>query len=200
MSFVESPRFPDTIAFSAQGGPGFSTNVVTLASGFEARNINWSQTRYEFDLAIPPRDQTEVNEINAFFRNMQGKALGFRFRDWSDFEAMNAPTESITTTEFQLLKSYVSGSYTNTRAIKKPVPGTVVVYVGGTEQTSGFTLDTATGVITFSSAPSGTVTWSGQFDVPVRFDTDTLQWRVIDKSLDSLMYQADKLPLVEVRL
>lgn len=200
MSFIESPRFPDTIAFTAQGGPGFSTNIVTLASGFEARNINWSQTRYEYDLAIPVRTQAEVDEINAFFRNMQGRANGFRFRDWSDFEALAAPTASISATEYQLQKAYTSGGYTNTRTIKKPVAGTVTVYVGGTEVTSGYALDTATGIITFTSDPGGTVTWSGQFDVPVRFDVDALRWRVVERSVDGLLYQADKLPLVEVRL
>ena len=204
MSFIESPRFPDVIAFSAVGGPGFSTNIITLASGFESRNINWTSSRYGYDLAIPVRSQAEVNEINAFFRNARGKANGFRFKDYSDFEATNSPVISITSKTFQLQKVYVSGSETNSRIITKPVGDTIHIYVGTGEVDSGFspgmTLDEETGIITFEDEPGGTVTWSGEFDVPVRFDTDTLQWRVVDRGSDGLLYQIEQLPLVEIRI
>jgi uncharacterized protein (TIGR02217 family) len=204
MSFIESPRFPDVIAFSAVGGPGFSTNIITLASGFESRNINWTSSRYGYDLAIPVRSQAEVNEINAFFRNARGKANGFRFKDYSDFEATDSSVISITTSTFQLQKVYTSGTETNSRIITKPVAGTIHIYVGTAEVDSGFspgfTLDEETGIITFDDDPGGTVTWSGEFDVPVRFDTDILQWRVVDRGSDGLLYQTELLPLVEIRI
>ena len=130
MSFIESPRFPDVIGFTAVGGMGFSTNVVTLASGFEARNVNWSATRYGYDLALPVRNQAEVDAINAFFRNAQGRAQAFRFKDWADFEAVKNSTETLTTKTFQLQRDYVSGNATNVRTIKKPVSGTILIYVG----------------------------------------------------------------------
>lgn len=204
MSFIESPRFPDVIAFSAIGGPGFSTNIVTLTSGYESRNINWSSSRYGYDLAIPVRTQTEVDEINAFFRNMQGRANGFRFKDWSDYQVTHSSVTELTSTTFQLRKVYTSGSETNIRIITKPVPETIFIYVDSVEVSSGFSpgcvLDEETGILTFESDPTGTVTWSGEFDVPVRFDTDTLQWRVVDKGADGLLYQIESLPLVEVRI
>lgn len=203
MSFIESPRFPDDIGFSAVGGPGFSTNVVTLVSGYESRNVNWASTRYSYDLAIPPRTQAEVDVINAFFRNAQGRANGFRFKDWSDYLATAASTVSLglsPNTQFQLQKSYVSGSSNNVRKITKPVSGTVQVYVAGVLQTSGYTVNHATGVITFTVAPAGVVTWTGQFDVPVRFDVDTLRWRVLDRDASGLLYQVESLTLMEVRV
>ena len=43
MSFIETPRFPDDIAYGAQGGPMYSTDVVATASGYEKRNQNWAQ-------------------------------------------------------------------------------------------------------------------------------------------------------------
>ncbi|EKD59616.1 MAG: hypothetical protein ACD_54C01243G0003 [uncultured bacterium] len=44
------------------------------------------------------------------------------------------------------------------------------------EQLSGWTLDSSTGVITFTTAPAGSVIVRAgfEFDVPVRFDGDTL--------------------------
>ena len=38
MAFHEI-RFPDDIAYGASGGPEFATTIVTMASGFEQRNI-----------------------------------------------------------------------------------------------------------------------------------------------------------------
>jgi uncharacterized protein (TIGR02217 family) len=203
MSFFESPRFPDNIAFSAMGGPGFSTTVVTLTSGYEARNANWSETRYAYDLALPVRTQSEVDEINAFFRRAQGKALGFRLKDWSDYAVLKNSTASLGLSpdvQWQMRKDYVSGAVTNVRTITKPVSGTVFVYVNNVLQTSGYTVNYATGIITFVSPPVGPVTWTGEFDVPVRFDVDTLKWRVIDRGATGLMYQIESLPLVEVRV
>jgi uncharacterized protein (TIGR02217 family) len=204
MSFIESPRFPDVIAFSAIGGPGFSTNVVTLTSGYEARNINWSSSRHGYDLAIPVRGQTEVDEINAFFRIMQGRAHGFRFKDWSDYQVTNGSTIAMSGDAFQMQKVYTSGTETNSRIITKPVGATIQIYVNGYEVMSGFspgyTLDEETGIIYFDDDPDGVVTWSGEFDVPVRFDTDTLRWRVVDRGSDGLLYQVESLPLVEIRI
>lgn len=200
MSFIESPSFPDSIGFSAVGGAGFSTNVVTLASGYESRNINWTSSRYGYDLALPVRTQSEVDVINAFFRSCQGRATGFRFKDWSDFQAVKQSTVTLTTKTFQMQKVYTSGSSTNTRKIQKPVLSTVKIYVANIEATSGWSVDGPSGVITFIDEPSGAVTWSGNFEVPVRFDIDELKWRVVDRGSDGLLYQCEALPLVEVRI
>lgn len=202
MSFIETPRFPDKIAFTAIGGPGFSTTVVTLVSGYEARNINWSETRHSYDLAVPVRNQAEVDVINAFFRSAQGRAKGFRFKDWSDCTTTKALAVSVGASPnvlFQMQKQYVSGATTNERKITKPVSGTVTVYVNNVLQTSGYTVDYTTGAITFTSPPAGAVTWSGEFDVPVRFDVDVLRWRVVDRGTDGLLYQVESLPLIEVK-
>jgi uncharacterized protein (TIGR02217 family) len=200
MSFIESPRFPDVIGFTAVGGMGFSTSIVTLASGYEARNVNWSSTRYGYDLAIPVRSQSEVETINAFFRNAQGRANGFRFKDWTDYSATKNSTATLTSKTFQLQRDYVTGSSTNVRTIKKPVSASVSIYVNNVLQTTGFTVNYTTGVVTFVADPSGPVTWSGEFDVPVRFDVDALRWRVVDRGSASLLYQCEELTLVEVRL
>ena len=198
MSFFESPRFPDKIAYSAVGGPGFSTDVVVVASGYEARNQNWTSVRHSYDLAIPARAQSERNEIDAFFRMATGRAHGFRFKDYSDYTATAQLCETLTSTTFQLRKAYVSGATTRYRTITKPVSGTVQVYDGGSPVSP--TIDTTTGVITFGAPPGGAVTADFEFDVPVRFESDSLRWQVINKSAGVLYYQAESLNIVEVRL
>jgi uncharacterized protein (TIGR02217 family) len=100
------------------------------------------------------------------------------------------------TTAFQLVKRYESGAQTWTRRIVKPVAGTVRVARAGVEATSGWSVDVATGVVTFAAAPAGVLVTAGfEFDVPVRFDADRLD---VTWDLDRLGSIAS-IPLVEVR-
>lgn len=83
-------------------------------------------------------------------------------------------------TQFQVIKRYSFGSATPfDREIKKPVAGTVRAYVDGVEQviTTDFTVDAATGIVTFVVAPPNgdSVEADFLFDVPVRFDADRMQ-------------------------
>ena len=65
------------------------------------------------------------------------------------------------------------------------------------EQLSGWTLDAATGIVTFTTAPgSGVIVRAGfEFDVPVRFDTDTLDVTLDIERLGSIT----SIPLLEIR-
>jgi uncharacterized protein (TIGR02217 family) len=47
--------------------------------------------------------------------------------------------------------------------------------------------------------PDETLAWAGQFDVPVRFDTDQLDRQMIAKTGNEYVAQAMSIPLVEVR-
>ena len=111
----------------------------------------------------------------------------FRWKDWADYRSCSTEAQpsfldqAIGTgdgarTQFQLTKSYTSGGYSYLRTIKKPVAGSVSVGKAGVLQTSGWTVDTTTGLVTFAVAPgSGQVVTAGfEFDVPVRFDADSL--------------------------
>jgi uncharacterized protein (TIGR02217 family) len=100
-------------------------------------------------------------------------------------------------TVFQLVKAYSSGAQTWTRSITKPVTGTVTVALDGNAQTSGWSVDTTTGQITFTTAPAGGVIVSAgfEFDVPVRFDTDQLD---VTQDLERLG-SITSIPLIEIR-
>ena len=73
--------FPIAIGAEASVTPGFSTNVVTSASGYEYRNANWAQARLRFDAGPGVRGDAELGELIAFFRARRGPAVAFRFRD-----------------------------------------------------------------------------------------------------------------------
>jgi uncharacterized protein (TIGR02217 family) len=193
MSFVEV-QFPSDISYGATGGPMFLTDVVATVSGHEQRNSKWSQARARYNVASGVKTETQWQALIAFFRARRGKAVGFRFKDWGDFKAVNQPLLSLGGTQYQLVKQYVSGAVVSERIITKPLAGTVKLYRNSLLQVSGWSIDTATGIITTSL--TGTLTVDFDFDVPVRFDTDELAL-----SLDSFNAGSwNNIPLIEVRV
>ena len=200
MAFIEV-RFPTDIAYGSVGGPEYSTDVVITQSGYEQRNSNWSQARAVYNVAYGVKTQTQLNTLIAFFRARKGKADGFRFKDWTDYQATGQliGVGNAITAVFQLVATYPSGTTSEIRIISKPVAGTLNIYFNGTLQNSSlYSLNTVNGQVTFTSAPGSgvSITADFQFDVPVRFDTDRLA-----TTLDSYgSYSAQEIPLVEIRV
>ena len=193
MSFVEV-QFPGDISYGATGGPMFLTDVVATVSGHEQRNSKWSQARARYNVASGVKTETQWQALISFFRARRGKAVGFRFKDWGDFKAVNQPLLSLGGTQYQLVKQYVSGAVVSERIITKPVAGTVKLYRNSILQASGWSINTTNGIITTSL--TGTLTVDFGFDVPVRFDTDELAL-----SLDSFNAGSwNNIPLIEVRV
>ena len=207
MAFHEV-RFPDNISRGARGGPERRTQVVELASGDEERNASWANSRRRYDVAYGIRRADDLAAVVAFFEARNGRLHGFRYKDWADYKSA-PPSQAITPTDqqigtgtgglqtFQLAKRYTSGPQTWVRTIAKPVTGTVRVALGMVQQMSGWTLDATTGVITFTTAPaSGVAIRAGfEFDVPVRFDSDTLDVTLDFERLGSIT----SIPLLEIR-
>ena len=207
MAFHEV-RFPDNISRGARGGPERRTQIVELASGAEERNASWANSRRRYDVAYGIRRADDLAAVVAFFEARNGRLHGFRFKDWADFKScLPSQTPSATdqpigtgngsTTQFQLTKRYTSGAQSWSRAITKPVAGTVTIALNGTPQASGWSVSTTTGVVTFTTAPALGVAISAgfEFDVPVRFDTDLLDVTLDLERLGSIT----SIPLLEIR-
>lgn len=200
MAFAEV-CFPTDIAYGSSGGPEYSTDIVITHGGYEQRNINWGQARARYNVAHGIKTQAQLDTLIAFFRARKGRANGFRFKDWSDYKA-TAQIIGVgngTNKVFQLVKSYESGSVYETRIINKPVNGSIEVYINSVLQAeSVYSLDTTSGIITFTTAPGNlsVITADFEFDVPVRFDTDRLS-----AILDSYGVSSwNDIPLVEIRI
>jgi len=207
MAFHEV-RFPDDISRGARGGPERRTQIVELASGDEERNASWANSRRRYDAAYGIRRADDLAAVVAFFEARNGRLYGFRWKDWADFKScLPSGTPAATdqaigtgdsaTTDFQLVKVYASGAQTWIRTISKPVAGTVRIAIDGVDQASGWSVDTTTGVVTFTTAPANgaAITAGFEFDVPVRFDTDTLDVTLDIERLGSVT----SIPLIEVR-
>lgn len=204
MSFFETPRFDEAISNGAVGGPGFSSDVVVTDSGDEYRNAIWTYPLHTYDVAFGLKTQDQLDTIRALFWNTQGRVNGFRFKDWSDFQVTYAKANGVLTVinagahTYQLTKLYSFGSATAQRIIKKPVSGTVIIYKNAVDVTANTTIDTTTGVVTWNtSPPSGgdVVLWAGEFDVPVRFDTDKMMPTI--ESYNNFSW--GQIPILELR-
>jgi uncharacterized protein (TIGR02217 family) len=207
MTFHEV-RFPDNISRGARGGPERRTQIVEMASGDEERNGSWADSRRRYDASYGIRKADDLAAVTAFFEARRGRLYGFRWKDWADYKSslpsanptpMDQPigTGNGTATTFQLVKLYTSGAQFWTRTITKPVAGTVALALNGVTQITGWTVNTTTGVVTFATAPApgAAITAGFEFDVPVRFDADTLDVTLDFERLGSIT----SIPLIEVR-
>jgi uncharacterized protein (TIGR02217 family) len=201
-------RFPTAIAFGASGGPERKTDIVSLASGYEERNSRWANSRRSYNAGYGVRSLDDIHAVIAFFEERRGRLYGFRWKDRADFQSC-APGAAAAATDqmigtgdgaaltFQLAKTYGADAPW-TRTIAKPVAGTVLIAVAGVLATSGWSVDTTTGQVTFTSAPAdgAAVTAGFQFDVPVRFDTDKLAINLTNFAAG----EVPSIPLTEIRL
>ncbi len=198
--------FPLTTGREAVVSPGFSTAVVTTASGHEQRNADWASARMRYDVGPGVRSEADIATLIAFFRARRGAAKAFRFRDPTDFSS-NGMTgtpgaldqllgvgDSVRT-GYDLVKMYGAGADAEVRPVTRPVAGSVLVSVGGVALATGWTL--AGGRVVFANAPivGADVRAGFLFDVPVRFAEDMLDvgvgtWRAGD---------VVSVPLIEVR-
>jgi uncharacterized protein (TIGR02217 family) len=206
-TFLEAPRFPDNIAFGGTVGPTYLTVVTPVYSGRDGRVPAWSQSRVRFEVGRRCMNAADTSALDTFFRTVKGRAYGFRIKDWTDYVVTTAQgvlVPQITAGVYQLAKYYVNGTLSETRLIQKPVVGTVAVYKNGALIASGLTLDTTTGLVTISPTPLNTdvLSWSGQFDVPARFDVDEMKKQIMDRNGPGgdLLVDWGSIPVIEIRI
>ena len=180
MAFIESTLL-DRVAYGFSGGPTWLTTKVELFSGIVSRNAERSTPLY---LYTAPYDAISTDNhaiVIAAYNACQGGLHGFRFKDRADY---TGTTEIIGTAvggageTMQLIKTYTFGSQSTERTIKKPVTGSVSLFEDGTPLAS--TVDTTTGIVTFTSTAAKVITATYEFDVPVMFDSDALQFNFVN--------------------
>lgn len=213
MAFLDT-SFPRGVAAGVSGGPERRVDIVQLASGAEERNARWKHSRRSYDASLGIRDADDLKAVVGLFEEAGGPLHSFRFRDWSDFSSAASTRQDPSpldqgigtgdgaTATFQLVKTY-GGLAPYTREITKPVPGSVLVSLGGAAQATGWAVDHLTGLITFTAAPTpGTEIRAGfLFDVPVRFDSQEIHVSMafFSEAEGRGVGSVPDIPLIEVR-
>lgn len=204
--FLETPAFPQCPSFGYSSEPMYSVTPIERASGVETRNRNWAYPLHRFNCTVGPRAEEDVAELLEFWHAVGGMAYGFRFNDGVDnkscrinetVSATDCPMTldtSVSPDAYQLVKRYTFGARTQDRPIYKPIQGTILIADGGVlkTETTDYTVDYSTGLVTLLFSPAGALTWGGEFDVPVRFDSE-FPVELVDRRIQSVSFTLKEL-------
>lgn len=195
MSF-DNVVFPTIENYGTSVNVTHRTNVVRLRSGATQQVSRSSSHLYSFQVDLSDRRLTTVADVRRFLIARRGAVRGFRYDFFMDrttnADGRTAPTNADqqigvgdgVVTQFQIVKEYGDSENTVVKRITKPVASSVLVSVDSVDQTSGWSVDDLTGVVTFTSAPAeGDIIRVGcEFHIPVRFsaETDRLYSQIVE--------------------
>ena len=170
MSFIEA-RLLEDVESGFSGGPVWRTLTKELRSGVVRRKATRSRPVHRFSASFDNRDFDTLSTLLAAFNATRGAAFGFRFRNWMDYELTSEPLTTGTGAEqsVQIGKRYAFGPESVVLPIRKP-NADCIVRADGTPITA--TINTATGLATFTAPLGSTVTITGTYDIPVTFSND----------------------------
>lgn len=134
------------------------TRLVVMPSGREQRIKQWTFSRRRYQIDVRMRTPTQGATLIAFWEARDGALRGFRFKDWTDYQATNEVLPNTGLPTMQLLKTYTSGSQSRTRNIYAPVASPAVTMRKNAGAFGGFTLDTTTGLVTLTALNSKAIT------------------------------------------
>lgn len=187
--------------FGWQGGPSFNTRVITTQAWMERRNANNIECRHNYSLPLQNiLDDDYLTQLKQIFMACRGQLHSFRVKDYSDFEADGEVfgEGDASTVAFQLSKTSTFGAASYLRTIVKPQLGTIIVTVN--DAVTSVTIDYSTGIVLFAVAPAAgaILRWSGEFRIPVRFNSDVLNTTIDNKSKAGDFLINSSVDLIEV--
>ena len=142
-STIEEFNFPVNIPLEEE--VQWNTLVTKYESGKEQRRKKWSQPKRVYTVNLKGRSKTVSTQVWDFYNSRSGAFDTFYF--------VNPNENSVTSERF----GTGNGSSTVFNLVNSPLPsGSFTVTDGGTPQTetTHYTVNRATGAITFVSAPS----------------------------------------------
>lgn len=180
-------------------------NRIRTENGEQSINIVWSQSLREYELGTVPLRVEDWQDIAALHEITEGGAYGFLMEDPADNKVEDGSAAFISeAVGYQLQKRYIdtrSGRYKD-RPITRPRASGFVLYVDGVELSAGsYTLNVNNGTVIIPSLPAAqSVSWDGQFYVPVHFRDDAIDWDLVVAGVKDQRFLAGPLVVLsEVR-
>jgi len=182
------PSLPG-IAWDQKKVPIFSTISHRAVSGAESRLSLYQYPLYKYTLSYNILRDTaakaELKTLMGFYLSRYGAFDDFLYLDPSDCLVAGVTQNAITTLTYQLGRTY-GGFYepcTDILSPASPLP-VLKIYANGALLESGYTVNTATGVVTFTSEPTAPVTADFSFYHRVRF----IEYGEGDEGWNNFMY------------
>lgn len=184
--FLEQ-RIAGDISYGSSYADDYNVVVTRTAGGARYPKLTHPYPQRRFRLNFRENLVNMWADVVNLYHRCYGTYYGFRVKAADDFttrtDGRSAPTKDdqtlvyVSSGVYQLRKQYgldaaAGGIGYPSRTIYKPVAGTTIVAKNGTLIGSGVTVDTTTGRVTISPAPSypaDVITGGCEFDVPVVF-------------------------------
>jgi uncharacterized protein (TIGR02217 family) len=200
--------FPLTVA-ALGAAPSWAVDVVQLGGGAEQRIATQGDSirRYNAATAI-----TRISDFDAIVHHFNGRRsmlFSFPLKDQTLFKVTLEPLGTgggvASTNQLTLNEGDATNAYG--REIYLPKTGTIHIFAGVTEKVEGtdwtlaYTGATAGRVTWLTSVTGQTLTWTGEFYIPVRYDLETLPEAEVFAMLSSTvgLRRPASIGLVEVR-
>ena len=164
-------------AYGWVGGPQGDTRIRRLNNRHERRNANGDDVCHVFTLPFANITNADyLAYLKAAHMAMWAQLHSFLVKDWSDYRATNESLGAAPagTAAVQLTRSYHFGPVTRVREITKPIASGLVVRQNGSVKAGAVDPLTGQFVPTTAWTEGAALTWSGEFRVPVRFNSDFL--------------------------
>lgn len=180
MAYINE-RLPRRLAAGFLFAPRWKTTIVPLANGREQRNADWLFPKFEGRGNMGGFNEPDRNAMINFAMACRGMANSFRVRIPTYCTASNEPLLTLNGVTY-LTRAHTVGGETAYKLVQAPVTATL---------SGAGSVDMDTGIVT-GAAPGDT--WSGTFDLWMRFDTD---FTPITANTEGLWTQ--DIELIEVR-
>ena len=149
---------PASIMAAGVTGRNIRRNVRTVArNGRVQINVGSDITQRQYEFGSVPLALADWQTIEGLHEVTDGGAFGFLLQDPKDARSLitEGVATALTSTTFQLYKTYTSAGSTRTklRKITRPLAAGVDIKVSGVSLTvtTQYTLDTATGIVTVTA-------------------------------------------------
>lgn len=196
MAHLDEP-LPACAAYAFQIGPEFQTLITTRRNRRERRNAELSQVLHRATLPVQNVSEVIYRALKRHFLVCRGRLHTFPLTDPVDHEAVDEPfgVGDGVTLVFQLRKVSTVDGVDYEREIY--LPRGAVIEDNGSPASP--TVGAETGEVTFAVAPAvgHVLTWSGEFDLKVRFDNDYLPFSIDNHGRDGYLMNGS-IDLVEV--
>lgn len=191
------------VAWDQKKVPIFKTISHRAVSGVESRLSLYQYPLYRYTLSYNVLRDTaakaDLKTLMGFYMSRYGAWDDFLYLDPSDSLITGATLTLITELTYQLGRTY-GGFYEPCMDIipaGSPLP-VLKIYANGVLLEAGYSVNTATGVVTFTSAPAAPVTADFSFYHRVRF----IEYGEGDEGFNNFMYQLwnlQKISLITAR-
>lgn len=179
------PVFPG-LQWENDWSPQFKTSIKEAASGKEYRSSLMAAPKYHFRLKIDwlRESKNELQQLAAFFLDRRGSFDSFLYVHPSD----NAVTDQLmgvgtgVTKVFQLVRG-LGGAFVEPVCNLNQV---LAIKVNGValNPATDYTIS-ATGMVSFSNAPVGNITWTGSYYYRCHFTKDNIDFKGIVSGIHS---------------